>query len=109
MTKMQKLVSAVASSAFMLAVFAAPAAAADISCTIRGNGARSRNRCVIVVTRLAPPVDPSAPANDFTATNNVVIGVTTGGNHANNNTGDGNVSVDPGNGTVNVTITNSVN
>lgn len=68
---------------------------------IRGNGAGSDNT-VIVVNKSKTEVDQT---NETLVVNGVLVAQNTGGNSANNNTGDGGVGVDSGNATSTVTNT----
>ncbi len=93
----------------------APAALADVNCTISGNGAGSSNSCNIKVRRVGHNgckqnmCDSSGSAtNNATVKNKVKVKQNTGGNRANSNTG-GNVTIETGNNTATVTITNNVN
>lgn len=93
----------------------APAALADATCTITDNGAHSSNSCTIVVTNgsggnCEQSCEPNEPKQIRRAKikNKVRIYQNTGGNKANKNTG-GNVTIETGNNTANVTITNDVN
>jgi hypothetical protein len=101
MTYRTKLSTGIATGALLLASFA-PAAFADIDSSILSNGAGSDNS--INITQ-----NSNVTVNQ---TNAVVIGnnvngtANTGGNKANKNNG-GNVTVDTGNATVNVTISNT--
>lgn len=93
----------------------APAALADATCTITDNGARSHNSCSIVVKNGSGgnceesclPQEPKT-VRRAKIRNKVRIYQNTGGNKANSNTG-GNVTIESGNATATVTITNDVN
>lgn len=92
----------------------APVALAETSCTISGNGSGSSNSCTVRVSggRSCRPnrcgSTGSATVNNATVKNKVRVRQNTGGNTANGNTG-GSVSIDTGNNTATVTITNNVN
>ena len=88
---------------FALALFASTTLA-DTSCTISGNGPRSRNRCRIRITRSRR----LRQSNWSSIRNSVKVVSNTGGNDANSNTG-GDVDVTSGDSTVVVIITNTVN
>lgn len=104
-------ISAAAASILAGGMLLAPAALADATCTISGNGAGSRNRCTITINGVRRPPGHWGTSQRNTATikNKVVIISNTGGNDANRNTGSGNVSIDTGDVTVDVSITNDVN
>src|SRR3989344_4469431 len=103
-------ISATAASVLAGGMLLAPAALADATCTISGNGAGSRNRCTITINEGRRPHGHWGTSQRNTATikNKVVIISNTGGNDANRNTG-GDVSIDTGDVTVDVSITNDVN
>jgi hypothetical protein len=69
------------------------------NCVISGNGAFSTNKCKIQVTKKVKVTQK----NRANVPNNVNIGISTGGNSANNNT-SGNVSVVSGNASASVSI-----
>lgn len=97
-------ISATAASVLAGGMLLAPAALADVSCTITDNGARSHNRCTIKTSKKTISVQ----VNKATVKNNVTVISDTGGNKANNNTG-GNVTVTSGDSNVTVNITNTLN
>lgn len=103
MTLTYKIGIALITTLFALALFAGTTFA-DTSCVIRNNGARSRNRCRIRITRTRRVTQ----RNWSWIGNSVVIIANTGGNDANDNTG-GDVDVDSGDAIVVVSITNTVN
>jgi hypothetical protein len=91
----------------------APAALADATCTISGNGADSRNRCNITIRGGGGGCESTCSGqpkqvNKAKIKNKVKIRQNTGGNSANNNTG-GNVTIETGDNTATVTITNNAN
>ncbi|MBI3443771.1 hypothetical protein HY008_03795 [Candidatus Woesebacteria bacterium] len=73
-------------------------------CAIIGNGAWSHNKCKI--TKKSKKIVKQS--NKAHVTNNVWVDVNTGDNEANKNTW-GDVTVDTGDATVEVTITNELN
>ncbi len=82
------------------------AAFADQTCTIRGNGNNSTNRCRIRVERRLTVNQ----RNTATVRNRVTVVQNTGLNDANDNTTNGGeVSIDTGNTTSTITITVSGN
>lgn len=92
----------------MLLMAAAASANTDggptISCVISGNGSDSWNWCKIK----KKSVTIIYQSNWAKVTNSVFAVASSGGNSANDNTG-GSVSVDSGNASVTVTITNTLN
>lgn len=112
--RFMKRIGLTAGSLLIAGSLAAPAALADVSCSISGNGADSRNSCNIRITRNGgDPCDPcngtdSAQINRAKVKNKIRIRQNTGNNKANKNTG-GNVTIETGNNTATVTITNDVN
>ena len=85
--------------AVLAGVFAPTAAFADTNVTVSDNGAGSTNN-VTVKNKKKVKVRQT---NRTAVVNLVGVFQNTGGNSANNNTGDGNVGVDSGNATANVT------
>jgi len=104
-----KFAAGMATATVALGLFAGSAfAAGDITCTISGNGHHSRNACIILVGRRAPR--DVVQINRARVFNGVLAVAATGGNTANGNTtGSGDVSIDSGDATVTVTITNTIN
>lgn len=90
----------------------APAALADVTCTISGNGANSHNRCNITVNtggcKKIKCASGSSQTNNASVSNTVTVSSSTGGNKANKNTG-GDVSITTGDSNVDISITNNVN
>jgi hypothetical protein len=110
-----KRVSAAAASVIASGMIIAPAALADATCTISGNGSDSTNRCTITITKVGGGSGcentcdgQPKQVNKAKVKNKVKIRQNTGGNTANRNTG-GNVNIETGNNTADVTITNDVN
>lgn len=104
MTFTKRIAAALAAGSIIGATMLPAAALADTSCEISGNGAFSHNSCRI---RISKKVRISQ-SNSSKIKNGVWVGVSTGGNDANKNTG-GDVSITTGDVDVNVTITNDVN
>lgn len=107
-------VSAAAASVLAGGMLLAPAALADATCTVSGNGSDSTNRCTITVRSggshgcNATCSGQPKQINKAKVKNKVKVRQNTGGNTANGNTG-GNVTIDTGNNTATITITNNVN
>lgn len=102
-------ISAAAAGILAGGMLLAPAALADATCTISGNGAGSRNRCNITVRsgghgRSGQPKQ----VNKAKVKNTVVVISNTGGNQANKNTG-GEVTIETGDSNVDISISNDVN
>ena len=100
MTYKSKLSTGFATGALLLASFA-PAAFADINTTISDNGADSSNTINVTQSNTVK-VNQS---NTAIMGNFVYGSANTGGNQANKNNG-GDVAIDTGNATVNVTASN---
>jgi hypothetical protein len=85
-------ITAIAAGSALVLNFLAPAAFADTTVDVSGNGTNSDN--TVKVTNV--------DKNEVTQTNSTVVGINinskanTGGNKANGNTGDGGVTVDTG-------------
>jgi hypothetical protein len=86
-------------TASIIATMVAPLAFADV--TIDGNGKKSEN--LVVVGQLN--VNAVEQSNNTTANTVVVSNASTGGNKANGNTGDGNVTIGTGPATNTTTVT----
>ncbi len=110
-----KRVGAAAASVIASGMIMAPAALADATCTISGNGSDSTNRCTITITKVGGGSGCETTCsgqpkqvNKAKVKNKIKIKQNTGGNKANKNTG-GSVTIETGNNTAEVTITNDVN
>lgn len=103
MTFKRKLTTAIATGAVLLNALA-PLALASTTLTITGNGSDSESK-VNVSTNTTTVVTQSNKAD---VTNNVTANQTTGNNSANDNTG-GDVTVNTGAATSNVTVDNKLN
>lgn len=107
-------VSAAAAGILAGGMLLAPAALADATCTISGNGAGSRNRCNITVRSggghgcQATCSGQPKQVNKAKVKNTVVVISNTGGNKANKNTG-GEVTIETGDSNVDISISNDVN
>lgn len=101
-----KIGASIATAAFLGSILTPTAFAADNKCIISGNGDRSNNRCKILVEKKKIIIK-----KNFAKVENVIGAYAdTGGNNANKNTTNGgDVSIDTGNATVTVTVTNTVN
>lgn len=112
MNKLLLKLGSATTGALMVGMLFAPAALADVSCTISGNGADSHNTCTVTVKGGSSCHRHKCGGGGSTNIANVQNGVwvfsNTGGNTANKNTG-GDVTIMSGDSNVNVTITNSVN
>lgn len=93
-----KAASAVATAALCLSIFA-PAAMADNTVDISGNGSGSHNHVTITQSSNCSLTQ----SNDSLVTTDVYSSAKTGGNKANANTG-GDVTIDTGNATSTVTV-----
>lgn len=98
MTNLKTKITAGLSAAAMLGTLVAPVAFADNTVVISGNGSDSNNTANITNEQSSEIVQKNKTEVGF------VVNVTsnTGGNKANGNTGDGDVSIDTGN------ITNTI-
>jgi hypothetical protein len=103
MINAKKIVTAAATASLMFGVFA-PAALADSTLTITGNGSQSHNTADVTTTNS----NVVTQSNDAHITNNVSTTSDTGGNKANDNTG-GDVSVRTGDSLSKVSIDNKAN
>ncbi len=108
-------ISAAAAGILASGMLLAPAALADSTCTITGNGSGSTNRCTVTInngggcsTTCSAHPKASKQVNKAKIKNKVIIRSNTGGNDANRNTG-GDVSISSGNSNVDVSISNDVN
>jgi len=104
MTKFQtKLTTAFATGAVLLQALA-PFAAAQTTLTITGNGSDSTNTTAVANTNVTTVVQ----SNTANINNNVSSSSNTGNNDANDNTG-GDVNIDTGDATTDVSVTNVAN
>lgn len=98
----KRIATAVASGVIVFNTFATPAFAATIQIT--GNGSESSNNANVNITQTTTVVQN----NVANITNNVDSSAKTGGNDANKNNG-GNVTIDTGNATTKVSVSNTAN
>ena len=103
MTKLQKKVATAIATGALLFNTALPAFA-DVTLEISGNGADTYNKAEVDVNQNRTVVQ----SNEANISNNVTATADTGDNDANRNTG-GSVSVDTGNATTKVDVSNAAN
>ncbi len=107
MTNLKTKITAGLSAAAMFGAMVAPSAFADNTIVISGNGADSTNTASVVNTQSS-----SVEQKNYTnVETDISVSSNTGGNKANGNTGDGDVSIDTGNitNTISVGVTGGTN
>ena len=100
----KKISVTLASFALVANMAATPLLASEINLEVSGNGADSSNTTEVAATNNTVV----SQTNNATVNNNINANSNTGGNDANKNTGGG-VSVDTGNATTLVSVTNAAN
>lgn len=85
LTLKQKLVTSLATGAFLTSIVAGSAFAADVTLDVTGNARGSNNTATVDMTSTNTVVQTNATAN----INSVSVKNNTGSNHANDNAGDG--------------------